>query len=492
MSDALTKVKTDLGRDAVILHTRTVKRGGLLGIGARSMVEITATADPRPAAIRAVKTAKASMATQDSVGNKGLTPNCGTGVCGTGVSPVVHPHNCGTGVSPVVHPHNCGTGVSPVVHPHNCGTGVSPVDHHGRGARATDPVIRVEDRPAHKDEVLTPTVALVNSDPVLRTEVMEIRTMVKDLLHQTEQKRSTQVPAGLLDHYTQLVAQDVAEELAVQLVDDVTDKLQERGAAHWDEHGRPVSSRPQSPEWIREELQKAVVKTLPPAQPLALADTGRPTVVALVGPTGVGKTTTIAKLAANMKLREGRRVGLITIDTFRIAAVEQLKTYAEILQVPLVAVTTPEEMRPAARQMSDADLILIDTAGRSQKDEVRIADLSRFLSAIEPDQVHLVLSSTSREEAIREAVRSFSVLGAEHVIFTKLDEAVGFGVILNVLRSVDMSLSYLTNGQSVPADIEAGSARRVAELVLGFDRESVLDRPEPAPTLESVAHEGGE
>lgn len=292
--------------------------------------------------------------------------------------------------------------------------------------------------------------------------------MVRDLLRQAEQVRRPPAPAELLDYYTQLIGQDVTHELAAQLLERVAARLQQSGpTGYWDEHGRPITGRVVSPDWIRQELERQVAEMVPSAAPLEMSATGRPTTVAMVGPTGVGKTTTIAKLAANMKLREGRKVGLITIDTFRIAAVEQLRTYAEILQVPLVAVTTPDEMRAAVRRMADLDLILIDTAGRSQKDEPRIAELRQFLDAVQPDQVHLVLSSTSREEAIREAIRNFSVLGARHVVFTKLDEAVGFGVILNVLRSVSLRLSYLTNGQSVPADIEVGSAHRVAQLILG-------------------------
>ncbi|MEE8385196.1 MAG: AAA family ATPase, partial [Dehalococcoidia bacterium] len=285
-----------------------------------------------------------------------------------------------------------------------------------------------------------------------------------------------------------LVGQDVAEELAVQLLDRVAAKLQDSGTIHWDHHGRLVGGDPATPEWIRNELQQAVIDMLPPARPLELSATDRPTVVAMVGPTGVGKTTTIAKLAANMKLREGQSVGLITIDTYRIAAVEQLKTYAEILQVKLVAVTTPQEMQPAISKMADLDLILIDTAGRSHKDEMRIAELGRFLAAARPDQVHLVLSSTSTERAVREAITNFSVLRPQHLIFTKLDEAVGFGVILNVLRSADLRLSYLTNGQSVPADIEPATPRRVAQLVLASEAESnrVLDQPVPPPCLASA------
>ena len=557
MSDALTKVRTELGRDAVILHTRTVRRGGLFGIGARSLVEITATADPHVAVLRASVNGRASEPSRDRTDQSHpdvhrdegavLSANArapaqqrldrppstsrsevkseGAAVAESDSSPPrfgsetprplpppsnwpgrievgassesdyrsvapVQPHpftliqdaeqiatregeppqvapRASNATSKVEAPPSAGTASpeDPQLEPVAAPLPVAPNDERDRHTPTSIPVASP---PATGGSVPEPVRVVVNSDPALRTEVTEIRAMVRDLLRQAEQVRRSQVPAELVDYYTQLVGQDVAQELVAQLLDRVAARVQLQGpAGYWDEHGRPAGGRVVSPEWVRRELEGQVAEMVPPAAPLALSAEGRPTTVAMVGPTGVGKTTTIAKLAANMKLREGKKVGLITIDTYRIAAVEQLKTYAEILQVPLVAVTTPEEMQDAVRQMADLDLILIDTAGRSQKDEPRIAELHRFLSAVQPDQVHLVLSSTSREEAIREAIRNFSVLGAQHVIFTKLDEAVGFGVILNVLRSVNMRLSYLTNGQSVPADIEVGSAQRVAQLILG-------------------------
>lgn len=302
--------------------------------------------------------------------------------------------------------------------------------------------------------------------------------MVRDLLHR-QAAPASDIPADLIEYYTRLLSQHVAQELVTQIIDKVSRRLRAgapptaEAAPYWDAQGRLV--QPSGADHIplptnhslRDELALELAELLPPAAPLELTADGRPTIVALVGPTGVGKTTTLAKLAAHMKLRENRRVGLITIDTYRIAAVEQLKTYAQILQIPLIAVTTPDEIQEAAKRLYACDLILIDTAGRSPKDEPRIAELAELLAAIRPDQVHLVLSATSREETLREAAEKFAVLSPRQVIFTKLDEAVGFGVIVNVLHNLNLRLSYLTTGQSVPDDIEVASARRVAQLILG-------------------------
>ncbi len=187
----------------------------------------------------------------------------------------------------------------------------------------------------------------------------------------------------------------------------------------------------------------------------------------MIGPTGVGKTTTIAKLAANLKLRQNRKVGLITIDTYRIAAVEQLRTYAQIIHVPLRVVMTPDELSAAIDEMDDLDAILIDTAGRSQRNVERLDELKEFLDAAAADEVHLVLSTTANVKNLQAAMDRFGSLGANKLILTKLDEAVSFGMILSIVKRMDAALSFVTTGQDVPDDIEVGQGRRLAQRILG-------------------------
>lgn len=428
MSDALAKVKGDLGKDAMILHTRTLKRGGIFGIGAKSYVEITATADPRVIAARVAGNREEDVA-----------PNSSANAVAARVA------------------YSAGNPTLPAV--------------------SVTPVAPWEDPKSSADDVKP------NAD--IREEVVAIRSMVRDLLQKSDPSTPPDVPAELIDYYTRFISHEVSESIVMEIVDRLRPRLG-TNSPHWDSQGNLIAGRVASAERIRGELVDYVDRMLPPASPLALVDENRPTIVALVGPTGVGKTTTLAKLAAHMKLREGRSVGLITIDSYRIAAVEQLKTYAQILQIPITPVASPEEMQAAIRQMAGVELILLDTAGRSQKDELRIAELRTFLAAALPDQVHLVLSSTSSEATIRQAIEKFSILGARQLIFTKLDEAVGFGVILNVLKTAGLRLSYLTTGQSVPDDIEVGSARRVAEMILGIDHPKV-STPTVSQTRENAA-----
>jgi flagellar biosynthesis protein FlhF len=181
----------------------------------------------------------------------------------------------------------------------------------------------------------------------------------------------------------------------------------------------------------------------------------------------VGKTTTVAKLAASFKLTMGLRPGLVTVDTYRIAAVEQLRTYAEIIDLPLKVANAPTEMRRAIEELGDVDLVLIDTAGRSPRDEVRIRELAEFLAAAQPDEVHLVLSATASERSLRSAVERFSLVHADRLILTKLDEVENFGAVLSILGQTNRPISYITTGQAVPDDIEPADRSRLARLILG-------------------------
>jgi flagellar biosynthesis protein FlhF len=203
---------------------------------------------------------------------------------------------------------------------------------------------------------------------------------------------------------------------------------------------------------------------------------GRPHTIALVGPTGVGKTTTVAKLAATYKLRQGRSVGLITSDTYRIAAVEQLRTYASIIGLPLKVVLTPAEMAAAVESFRNFDIVLIDTAGRSQNAADRLVELQMFLEAARAHETHLVLSTASGEDVLVQTAESFAKVRPNRILLTKLDEAVNFGIVANVLRRLARSglvgqgeglpLSYITTGQEVPDHIEHGQADRLARMIL--------------------------
>ncbi len=392
MAGALQKVKRDLGRNAVILNTRSFKAGGFLGFGGKHVVEITATTHSK-----------------SLPGNRWRSRMDDTVVDASDSAP-------------------------------------PPVDRSVRNR--TTPSNRSEDPRAQRDGESTQI-----NDSLLR-EMSQLRSLVERMVQGTRQGKGTEVPAELFDTYTRLLQQHVAEEMVTQLLTEIRGDL--------------TGEQLREQSIVQERLLERVAALIPEGGPILLdGPLGKAKVVALVGPTGVGKTTTVAKLAAHFKLREHKNVGLITIDTYRIAAVDQLKAYARIIDVPLEVVLSPDELKDAVARMRWMDLILIDTAGRSQNDTIRLNELKAFLDTIAPDEVHLVLSSTATPECLRSSVERFGQLGADRLIFTKLDEAVGFGVILEAIRQVNHRLSYVTMGQDVPDDIEVGSAQQLARLILG-------------------------
>ena len=189
-------------------------------------------------------------------------------------------------------------------------------------------------------------------------------------------------------------------------------------------------------------------------------------IVALLGTTGVGKTTTLAKIAAKFVLEQRVNAALIPADTYRISAVEQLKTYSDILELPLEIVYNPAELASAIERHRDKDLILIDTAGRSQHNEYQLRELEEFLRVNPRIEKHLVISATTKFTDARHIMNKFAQVEPDRIIFTKIDETASLGMIINLLRDNRYSLSYITTGQSVPDDIERASSDVLANLLL--------------------------
>jgi flagellar biosynthesis protein FlhF len=187
---------------------------------------------------------------------------------------------------------------------------------------------------------------------------------------------------------------------------------------------------------------------------------------AFVGPTGVGKTTTLAKVAAHYSLRLAKKVTLVTIDTFRIGAVEQLKTYARILRLPLEIASGREDLREILNRNEGRDLILIDTAGRNPYHAGQLEELKDFLAVDPRVENHLVLSATTKDSDLAQIAQRFSLLSIQSYIFTKIDETEEYVSLFNQLWRHKRPLSYLTNGQRVPEDMEPATKGKIASLVL--------------------------
>jgi flagellar biosynthesis protein FlhF len=285
-------------------------------------------------------------------------------------------------------------------------------------------------------------------------QLSTLQAMVKDLCRRSKGGGRDDWPEELFHLFTDLLDAELSEDVARELVEGLRNDPRAAGVS--------------DPKLLRAHVADMVENDIRVAGPIMVTP-GRCRLAALVGPTGVGKTTTIAKLAANFRLKEKRRVGLITVDTYRIAAVEQLRTYADIIDLPMHVVSTPREMRQTVARMNHLDLILLDTAGRSPKDEVRIQELRAFLSEAGADEVHLVLSSVAAARTLQQTAERFTTVGVTSLILTKLDEAHGLGNVLPLVRSSGLPLSYVTDGQNVPDDIQTADARRLARTILGVD-----------------------
>ncbi len=278
------------------------------------------------------------------------------------------------------------------------------------------------------------------------------------------------VPQQLYPYYVQLVQREVAEELAAQLVQQAAALVPEDCRA--------------KPKALRDALRESIARLLPATGGVDFGAQG-PRRVAFVGPSGGGKTTTVAKLAAHFKLREGRTVGMLSLDTHRPGATEQLRRYADILGLELHTAQTLAAVKQGVKDIGAVDVLLIDTPGVGLREQGRFARLVLLLRAARPDETHLVLPVSLTPDVQSRVAQSFAPLGISRAVLTRLDEAIGCGVILNIAQRLNLGVSYITTGQNVPRDIEAAGGQRVAELlglaVGGPTSGRSDDRPEACP-----------
>ncbi|MCD4829321.1 MAG: flagellar biosynthesis protein FlhF [Candidatus Cloacimonetes bacterium] len=193
---------------------------------------------------------------------------------------------------------------------------------------------------------------------------------------------------------------------------------------------------------------------------------GQPTVVALVGPTGGGKTTSVAKLAAMYAYQYGKKVALVSTDSYRIAAMEQLKAFADIAKLPFAAAYDPSELAKLMKGYAKHDLILVDTVGINPRDMKKMVSLKETLRVSRADEIHLVVSLTTRGIDIRETLKNFSILGYTSLLYTKLDEAAAFGDMLDIAVGFNKAISYIAFGQAIPEDIALADRTELATTIL--------------------------
>lgn len=441
MQAALDIVRREMGPDAVILHTRQIAKRRLLPwMKSRQEVEITAGmgVTVRSSSSSASSSAITAPPKHRSLKDDDLSPPPAL------LKPVVKPQ---PEIKPATSPVNRIT--TPTAPKTDSPIPLRLQTRTPVPVRADSLTPRTTSRPASLPSTANDSTAEIHK------RLDALQQALAELSRQSKVRVTEEIPAELVPLFTKLIDADVDDVLAREYISRIKQQA--------------TSDQLANPQAALALLTTLLEREIRCARPIT-AVRGRRKVVALIGPTGVGKTTTIAKLAANYRLRDRLKLGLVTVDTYRVAAVEQLRTYAEIIDLPMKVVTNPDEMRSALEELAHVDLVLIDTAGRSPNDEIKLQELKTLLTDTGVDEVHLVLSLAVGAKALELTAEKFSSLKLASVMLTKLDEAPSTGALLTVARRVACPISYLTTGQNVPEDIEAANSARLAQWVLGQQR----------------------
>ena len=498
LKEAMANVKSELGVDAVILHTNKIKKGGILGFHAKEIVEVIAAVEDEPV-VKEQKPAMDTGAVSEAVLQAAAAARASRNSAPEPEPQPIQPQPTGnfTPRNMVSQYQTAGT-IEAISHAMAQNTpsptfGEVLASVNKAQEQAGQPVVNEQaasmapavdmnpdvEQPVVKEEPVEPVsvaeeklvIAESDADAEQLTPEKEVETAsedatdldvkeqeILDLQNQLEEMKSMLVEmsrnkdeaGGIPNLQRAMEAQGISQHV----LEDMISKL----------NGTEILA-PQNSIKALKALEKYVRKAIRIANGITLYS-DKPKIVALIGPTGVGKTTTLAKIAAKFVLEEGAKVALITADTYRISAVEQLKTYSDILGLPLEIVYNPQALQEAIEKHRDKQLILLDTAGRSQYNAYQMKELSELLNIDADIEKHLVMSATTKTSDGLELLDNFSLCKPDRVIFTKVDETKTHGIILNILHRRKAALSYLTNGQSVPDDIEPASIEKLAELLL--------------------------
>ncbi|WP_027389529.1 flagellar biosynthesis protein FlhF [Chrysiogenes arsenatis] len=454
MQEAMERIKKDLGPDAVILSTKKITKPGSFGIFSRPLIEVTAAIDastatnkPEPFTSREKKSSSAASAPPSTYSPKGKM-------------------------------------VASSTEGHEDLDVQRLLDAFKEAAQNTTPTAGASARGAavssRPSAITTAQEASAGELSRMMQEIKEIKELLRDESLASRELRQQQEQITQLRKTLRQIASEkysVSPSYSEQLYAELYDKFTAIGLDRYISRKMVDALRAKlgansDQETVWRHVRQLVKKLVPMAGPIEV-DGVNQKVVALVGPTGVGKTTTIAKLAADYLLNKGVTVGLVTLDTYRIAAIEQLKTYANIINAPVEVVNQNDSLMLALRKNFDRDLVLVDTAGRSHNDTRQIEDLVRFLREDRVKvEVHLVLSATTNLANLTDIIDRFQAIEINRVIVTKLDETASCGSIFSALAKKGLPVSYFTNGQDVPNDLMPAEATTFYDILFGAGGES--------------------
>ena len=425
MAEALQKVKEELGPEAIILSTRQVRGGGgKFGLFGKPLLEVTAARDM-----------------DGSLGANGDIPD-----------PLAPPDNRWNRIQAFLR-----------------GDKPAPGAQENGLMRQIMAKNRIETRqlltPLQDDiqelkEVLhavgdahRTTLREEEDFHQMRNDLVEMRQMMHRLTSHSAGLRDANLPENLLVLYQQLTFNGVEDKFAKRLVEEAAKNIP----------GKELEDFSYVKIFLARMLMK-IVRVTGGIQP----SPEERRIIALVGPTGVGKTTSVAKLASEQAIKFKRKVSLITVDTFRIAAVEQLKVYARIMGLSISVVTGKAELKQALADTKDSDVVFIDTAGRSQRDGMQMSELRKLFGGEQEIEIALTLSTTTKDSDLTDITRRFGEMPISSVLFTKLDESTTYGSLINHCIRFKMPIGYLSTGQKVPEDLEVATKERLVDLLLNI------------------------
>lgn len=330
---------------------------------------------------------------------------------------------------------------------------------------ATDPEIKQEEIEVKKDKINTqPNLFFsMNSNALKESEIKptvetsqvlkqlnELSRVVKELSGNNKTSHMS-IPNPVLEGITLLEKQEIDKEVRETIFASVMEKWYVEG-------GNKTAIEVKM--WIKDMLISKLA-------PYSFGDISySKKYINVIGPTGVGKTTTLAKMAAELMLKHQKKIGFITTDTYRIAAIEQLKTYANILNVPLEVCYNLEDFEHATKKLAACDIILIDTAGRNFRDKKYVEDLQKVVDYKREMETLLVLSLTTKQRDMEAIYQQFSTIRINHFIFTKIDETATLGSMFNLILRYKKGVAYITTGQNVPEDMVAATPQDIVNRII--------------------------
>ncbi|MFC4103549.1 flagellar biosynthesis protein FlhF [Paenibacillus xanthanilyticus] len=434
LPEALPMIRSELGADAVILNTKEIRIGGFLGMFAKKKMEV----------IAAVETgaAKPAPKTQTSAAAK-PQPQLSTTEAQSALLESLGlargRQQESSSATAVLNPPVTSSKVAAAAY-----GGMRPAESRAAAQPVAPPPAALRTEAAiEQGNVKLDDAALLE----------EIRDMKQWIVRMSKQQQMKRLPEPIQALHARMIDQEVNADLIEKLITEVAEMVSGVPEADLTQADIWAQARSVLTRWMSGKAAKGIQR-----------DTR---VIHFVGPTGVGKTTSIAKLAAEQTLKSGRKVGFITSDTYRIAAVDQLRTYANILNVPLEVVFSPSEVSRAFKELEDRELIFMDTAGRNFRNELYVSEVNSLLQTNHQSETYLVLSLTSKFKDMSVVASHFSKYGIEKVLYTKQDETDAYGAILNLAVQYDLHPAYIAYGQTVPDDITTFKTDVYVEQLLG-------------------------